>query len=523
MKRDRTCSIIFFLFVFFLCGSSLLASGRKAAAVQEPVNTQYTFSITALDASALHLSRQLMGETVVRSLASSLENVDFRFRGEKESVYYRDYAWAKSRADAAKALQAKRNERDLLLYKGERSWKYRKNLKAVNEAIVTLEEKLAEIDALAPVVEGKPAFALTQGNRSGTFPAPPKQGAEYRFCTEQKADAFLAGSLSEYHGRIYLDIRMYTVSTRSYSYADSVLFSSEDLNSAMDEISTRLAAAAGGTLPSGILVRASPPDAMVLVDGSFAGSGEMEEMRMHSPGEAEIEVRADNYTPVSYSMELEAGELVELYFDLTPLSIAAFEATVPGNPGSRVFLGSLYVGETPLTLQLPKMQFSYISVETPEGKVGSVVYRDNDIVKGRAQFVRSDDTPDERGTAAFSTRVPISPEEKRVDRARRGFYGAYGAFWVILPVAILTAGFAMSYIEANNYVAVTGYYNDDFETRRKIYDSAVVSTKVRLAATITWTAALGVTFFQIFRYLYVSGADSTPIVNFPKSETKAEP
>ena len=512
--------ILFFL--VFLVTSGLFAFGRVEEPVQEPVNTDYIFCITAFDVSALPLSRQLMGDTVARSLLSSLERVDFRLRSEEESAYYRDYAWAKSRTEAAKALQVKRGERDLLIYKGERSWKYRKNLKAVDEAIEKLEENLAQIEALAPVVEGKPVFALSEANLNGIYPAPPAQGGEYRFCTEQKADAFLTGSLSEYHGRIYLDIKMYTVSTRSFIYEDSILFSSEDLTGAMDEISGRLAAAAAGIRPAAVLVHASPPDAIVLVDGSYAGRGEMEEMYMHSPGEAEIELRADNYQSVSFPLELRAGELAELYFDLTPLSLAAFGVTVPDSPGSRVYLGSLYVGETPHVLQLPGTQYAYISVETPEGEAGSVVYKDNEVVKGRAQFIRNYNAPDEGGTAAFSTRVPINPEEKRVDRARKGFYRAYGAFWVILPVALLTAGVALTYVDANNYVAATGYYSD-YDTRKKIYDDAVTGSRVRLAATITWGAALGVTFFQIFRYLYVSGADSMPIVKAPKSEPGTEP
>jgi len=214
---------------------------------------------------------------------------------------------------------------------------------------------------------------------------------------------------------------------------------------------------------------------------------------------------------------------VEVHIDLTPLSLSAFEATVPGSPGSKVFLGSLYVGETPHTLLLPRTQFAYISVETPEGKIGSVVYKDNEVVKGRAQFVRNYGAHDDGGTAAFGTRVPISSEEKRVDRARRGFYGAYGAFWVILPVALLAGGIAGSYIDANNHVAVMGTFNDDFETRKKIYDDAVKGQYVKLGATILWSTALGVTFFQIFRYLYVSGGDSTPIVRDSKSEAGTEP
>jgi hypothetical protein len=183
-----------------------------------------------------------------------------------------------------------------------------------------------------------------------------------------------------------------------------------------------------------------------------------------------------------------------------------------------VYQGSLYVGVTPFTLQLPRNQFSYISVETQEGRTGSAAYRDNDIVRGRVRFDRINDTT---GMAAFNTKVPISPEEKRVDKARRGFYGAYGAFWVVLPVALLAAGVAGAYIEANNYVASYTIY-DDYDKRKKIYDDAITANRIRIAATITWSTALAATFFQIGRYLYVSGGDSTPIVKAPPKKTNDE-
>ena len=480
--------MLILLFLSFT-GEGLFASGRRGVPEEiEPVNTEYVFCITAPDVSGLPLSRQITGDTVVRSLAATLSSLEFRFRGEEEASYYRDYAWARARGDAAKALAAKRNERDQMIYRGDPAWKYRKNLKTVDAAILVLETDLAKINALAPVPEAKPLFRLTEGNMAGTYPAPPSPGGEHRFCIDQKIDAFLTGTLSEYHGRIYFNIKMYTLYTRSYSYEDSVLFSSEDLNEAMDELSGRLAAAVSETLQSVILVHAAPRDAMVLVDGNFAGLGEMEE-RSHLPGTVEIAVRADNYVPVSFPLELNPGELAELFIELTPLGVSVFQAAVPGKPGSKVYLGGLYVGETPFTLELPRTEFTYISVETPEGDIGSAVYRDNNLVKGSAQFVRQEDNTRQ---AVFSTKRPIPPEEKRVEKARRGFYGAYGAFWIILPVSLLTAGVAGTYISAGENV--------------KAWNG------VRIGANVTWGVSLGVTFFQIFRYLYISGADAAPIV-----------
>jgi len=517
MKRGSFAAII--LLLILSIGNRLDAFGKKEAeSEQKPVNPQWVLGITAIDTSALP-SQQVMGEMVARNLANNVSKLHFRFRGEEESFYYRDLAWAKSRADTAKALQTKRNERDLLLFRGDRNWKYRKNLRTVDDAILKLEADLERINANAPVVEDKPVFMLASG--SGNYPKPPEPGTEYQFCTSQKIDAFLSGNLSEYHGRIFLTVRMYTIHTRSFSFEESILFSLENLNEAIDEISGWLAIAVSDALPSAVLVHVSPPEAMALIDGSFAVP---DEMHFRSPGETEITVRADNFVPYSVSAELNTGELTEFFINLSPLSLAAFEATVPNNPGSKVYLGSLYVGEAPLTLELPGTSFAYISVETPQGEIGSMVYRDNSLIKGNAQFTRitEDGSVGAGGSAAFTTKVPISPEEKRVDRARRGFYGAYGAFWIILPVSLLTAGIAQNYVNANNMAAVYGMYADDYDTRKKIYDNAVIGRNVTIGAYGVMGVALGVTFFQIFRYLYVSGGDATPIVKHNPSVSETE-
>jgi len=485
------------LFLFLLCFAmlnALFASGKKQKEEEKkPVNNQWALCITAFDVSAISPAWQTAGDTVTRSIAASLQNLDFRFWGEEESDYYRDYAWAKNRVTAMEALVKKRNERDALLFKGDPLWKYEKDLKAIDDAILKLEKDVAAVEGQAPLVEGKPVFTLSEKNLKGTFPPPPQPGTEYRFCTTEKADAILSGSLSEYYGRIFLELKMYTRYTNSYSYKNSILFSTEDLNKAVAEISEHLAQAVSDTFPSAILVRSNPANAMITIDGVFVGQGETEQ-RIHSPGKAEIAITADNYIPVSLPLELNPGELAELSVDLTSRGITTFNAEVSDKPGSKVFVGSLYMGETPLTLELPKSESTYISVETPEGGIGSLILRDSNLIRGSAQFASANDFV----KADFLTAPPVSEEEKKVENARRNFYSTYGAFWFVLPAALLAGGIA--------------------GTHEAISNDAGIYSIFRMGTNIAWGAALGVTLYQVIRYLYVSREDPTPIVKVPTKD-----
>ncbi|AEF81424.1 hypothetical protein [Leadbettera azotonutricia] len=504
---------------FFLAGVlalfllSPLFSRGEPEAKPDPLNPNWTLCVTAFDASALPASRKIMGDILIRDLTDALKAVEIRYRSGDEAEYYQDYAWTKSVSAAAKALATKRNERDLLLYQGTAGWKYRKDLKTKEAEIVKLEENLKELESEIPEIASVPKFQFTEDNKKGVWPAAPKAGAEYRFCKSQNVDAFITGIVSEYHGRILLNLEMYTIHTRSFSYEDSIIFSPEDINIAVDELSTRLALAVSETLPAAIAVHAGPEDAMVVINGSYAGSGEVPR-KDRSPGEVEVTIHADNYNSVVVPMELIAGEIAELYINLAPLSLSSFTVDVPQSPGSSVYLGGLYMGTAPLTLELPRDQFAYISVETPSGETGSAVYRSDAVIRGSAEFTGPGRDGGEN--LNYETRVPVSPEEKRVNTARKKFYGAYGRLWVALPLSMVAIGMAGNYINAYNYGAATKGPAE----QQEMYDKAVRAGYVQTGAYIVIGLAAAETVYRIIRYLYTSGADSAPIARFPSQENK---
>jgi len=406
MKKNG--ALVGMLFLLTLCAAPTLFAFGKAEIVDEevkPENPKYVLAITEFDVSGLPRSQHLLGDMITRSFASTLSNVSFRLRQDDEHDYYRDYAWEHARAAAARSLQNRRNERDLLLFKGESSLRYRRSLRTIDAAIATLEEQLAEIDARVPVVERNPIFNLSDRNREGFFPKAPDKGSEFRFCRTNNVDAFLTGRLSELHGRIYLELEAYTLHSRSFIFEESILFSSGDLAEVVDEASILLLEMVAGSLPAMLLVETSPADATVLINGAFLSRGDSG-LHTRAPGEVQIEVRAENHVPALFPLELNAGEIVELSIELTPLNLSQLSTEVPNTPGSLVYQGSFFIGETPLSLNLPRLSYSYLSVETPEGEMGTVLYRNNTIVRGNARFDRG------RNSAYTENTIPRDPDEE---------------------------------------------------------------------------------------------------------------
>ena len=496
MRRYRN-RLLFSAALFFTCAMVFAGGGPDTDDRSEDQFNEWTLAVTAFDTSALPASRQIYGTVLLRSLLGSLGQTEYRIRGFEELEYYQEIASSRSQSEAARALAAKQNERDLLLFRGEPGWRYTRNLAAVDKDIMKLEEDFLALQARIPYITPIPSVKIQDDNNSG-WPDAPETGDEYVFCTGRKADAFLAGRVTEYYGRIFLTLRLYTLYTRSYSWESSILFSSDEMNYAVSEISGRLAAAVSGVEPAGLTVQVSPEDAMILIDDKWAGRGTVP-LHEQTPGTVTVTSYSDRYLTAAHQLEIFSGEITELQFNLTPLGLSSFTVDVPGSPDSSVFLGSLFAGKTPLTLEMPE-QISFITVETPSGETGTAVYRSGSPVRESAEFITGN-------TLSIKTGVPVSPEEKRVSTARNNFYSAYGRLWIALPASLLAIGMA------DNYVSAYNFRND-----MDIYKQANAGSIVKIAAYVVIGLAAGETVYRIVRYLITSGANADPIARFNNTE-----
>jgi len=475
----------------------------KAEEPKEKLNREWTLCITLLDLSEVPRSLRPSGEAAARILANRIKAVDRRFRGEEEREYYRLYAISKIQTENGKAVAAKRAERDALIFRGDPAWKYQKSLKTLEADIAKLEEKARSPETDFPGIESTPVFRLTEGNVQGIYPDPPKPGGEYAFCLSQKADGLLTGRMSEFYGRIYLTVKIYARYAGAYIYEDSTVFSIENMEQVLGEFSSRLSGAISESGGAIIAVHASPEDTMVLIDGIYAGRGEVID-REEVPGPTEVTLYAQDHAPYTGTIDLQPGERTDLYIDLTPFTFSSFTVDVPGKPGSSVYQGSLYLGQTPLTLRLPQNQFTYLSVETPEGETGSSILQGNRTYLGGAQFIQADAPEGKETVLSFKTSLPPPVGETPVEEARRKFYGAYGRFWIVLPLTIFTLGLSRSYIEGVNNTPADQRTGDQ-ETKAK------VAYYAQGAAWGLLGLSLAEVFYRIFRYVRASSPEADPL------------
>jgi len=482
--KNRMCALLFIFFSFTACVFALGRSQADDTEIKKQDN-EWTLCVTDFDTKSMPESKLYIAGVITKKIVERLNNISYRTRVSPEYAYYEGYAWHKARSGAAKNLSAKLEERSLLIFNGDVSWKYKQDLAKINTEIEKLTAAFEEINENKPPINNEPVFKLTDGNVKSEYPEPPKKGSEYKFCKDQKADAFLAGAITDFHGRYSISIKLYAVYSKNIVYEDSVIFSPDDLESVLDEITSRLMLTLSGSRPSAIAVKAEPEDALVLINRSFAGHGDIGIIE-RPPGKYVITASANEHESITVETELAAGEIAEINIKLLKHEFANVE--IPGTAaGTAVYHGALYIGEAPLTLRLPVDIMEYIELET------------GDKLKGTAVF----NTPEEIDAAYYlSVKTGIPPVKGSVEKARSLYYWSWGGMWV----TGMAAWISYHTFLVSNSAQTNNYTNREFsEDNVKLYYASVGTTIALGAVSAFWV-------YNIVRYIYLANRGSTPVV-----------
>jgi hypothetical protein len=513
-KKTRSCFFSGALawLLLFLPLLPLYPFGAKEEPAPEPQDRTWTLMITAFDTSALGEANAALGESILRDLAAEIGKVNYRLRVADEYAYYESLAERQKFADAAQALVNKRRERDQLIYRGDPGWRYRKNLKTLDREIEKLEEDYRRLQAARIPIDREPAFILASENMEGVFPEPPKEGGEYRFCKNRKVDALITGVMSEYHGRIFITQNLYVLYADSRIYRDSTIFSPEYSTETMGDFAGRITQTIAGLSPAELRVSVVPENALVLLDRGYGGRGELEQTL--PPGKVQVEAFAEDHESADVELELAGGERVELTLGLKPLELFPLVVEVPGKEGSSVYLGSRFMGETPLTLTLPPDQLEYITAESPDGEEAEAVflspppqYLPPPIVSAEKPrflaglFPRQNELEGNR--LILRTTEPYDPKEGRVDRARYWYYWAWGGTWASAIGAWMISGYSNSLV---------GAYNNNPMASNDLYNQAHRAQTLSFVGIGLVSAAVLVEFVQMARYITIAGKDAPKYV-----------
>jgi hypothetical protein len=428
---------------------------------------------------------------VMQYIIENVRYIGTRLWTSQEAAYYDNAAQLKAANTAAKALSDKQAERDKLIFAGENERKYKQNLERVDAEIAALRSNLEKAENIPILISVSPAVKFTADNNNRIFPQAPAAGQEYYFCVGQKSDAFLSGKITEYFGRIYVEISLWSLYARKVTYTDTVIFSPQDIKEGTTELADKLFDHISGFLPSWVKVKANPPNAVIVVDNYVAGEGETELMDF-TPGTFPVTAFANDYMTFQADVELREGERTDVSIELVPVPVTEFDvslkdeqtslsvssADMPSGDKAIVYDGALYAGETPLKLSGPIGQQRNLSAETADGRIDQTVFHVSN-------------TP-----IVFDPKIPPPPD--RTEIARKKFYSAYGRFWIVLPLAILGMGL-------NN--TVTSVYNTTGDPNIGTQQTIVYWASMGL--NVMMGLCLAESFYRIGRYVWEANKESS--------------
>jgi hypothetical protein len=271
------------------------------------------------------------------------------------------------------------------------------------------------------------------------------------------------------------------------------------MNDASAELSGRLAASVSGSAPAYVAVNTEPGDAMVLINGAYAGRGRIPP-REHIPGPVTVGVSAEGHEPMTVELELDAGETAEISASLVPLGFSDVRIFVPGQAQAQIYQGALYAGDAPFTLRLPVNQYGYVSVEIPDGRFAQAV------------FFNEENSRD-AGYLSLKPRIRRNPDERRVDKARRAYYWVWGGVWILGASAWFINGVSNAEIQGSNA---------NQNRTAGMVERAQFMYYLNIGAMATLGAAVIAEFIMMGRYVYTAGSGAPRVIGLRENNRRVE-
>jgi len=478
-------TLLFSLQPLFCLGT---AEGPKQAVAGE--KGEAVVYVCDVDVSQMPSEQRIAGARIRSALVQILTEIGERNRSSVEIDRYKDSLWQERKNTAAKALSDARNNRDMLLFKGYSKQKYESELAKITVTIHDLEKKLDLVSKEQPTIAEKARLVLHKDTANGTFAPEPKSGDRRKFCQDRGIDLLITSSLRELYGRWVLSYGIYRSVDDTVLYFDTVAFAPEELASMLPNLASALYQGLSGSPTGAIKITAQPESAEIVVDETVVGRGTTPVLE-GPPGSLSVYVTKSGYYPASFSLDRMPNTVSTARISLSPLALHSFEITSPLSDPLTLYIDGLYRGEAPLTLEIPQGRYT-LQVVKGAG---------NNQLQSIPLVLTTQD-----GTLVLPDQYLQSPGEKPVEKARKQFYGAFGRFWIALPMAFLLNGIANTYINAINY----GGSQNLMDPATKLYYSSQ-------AAWVLTGVFLGESLYRLGSYVYIANRGSSPVVE-PKTK-----
>jgi hypothetical protein len=315
---------------------------------------QWTVGICAFDVEGLSLENAYLAYSLPLLLKNAVGVLDAHALADAERERAARAAIAREEAAADRAATAARRDLDGLLFKdavagkadaSARDSAAERLAKAVDRRrfLETLDPARVEVPRSLPVV-------FKQGTEDGKLLDPPRVPRD-AYCAREGIDLLVGGSLQEVQGYLLLDIWAFDATRGGTVYSTRNAAQREDLYAFIADLGREMTGTILGRPWSAVSFAPTPPQSALYVDGTLSASGASSAVYL-DPGAHTVRISAPGYRDRERGISLAAGERTVIDDSLEQL--APGEIALASDPsGASVYLGSVWMGVTPLVLAAP--------------------------------------------------------------------------------------------------------------------------------------------------------------------------
>lgn len=382
----------------------------------------WTVGFSAFQSEGLSADNAYLGYSLPLMIASALNGVDTHDFSAGESAAIQRNALAGSLLTAEQALSASLHDRDVLLFSDQRDTA---TLAAADQKVAAAQARVLFLTSLDPGQIAVPAeLPLTVKDGSSTaklFDAPTVPLAQ--LCAAQGLDLLVGGSLREIQGYLLIDAWAYDAGQAQVVFTYREAAPRDEIYSYMPALTRQLIGVLLGRAWSVLAFLADPPGSTLYVDGALASEGSAETLYLE-PGAHEVRVTAPGYQESTQTISLSPMETTTLSVSLgRQTGGTVVVQSIP--PGADLYVGSQWMGKTPLELDLPPIR--------QRGVLSMDGYFD-------LPFGLSPQSPP---AMSFPLQSSLVPREKLQSQARDDFYAAFAWFIVSLPIPVFSYAFTL--------------------------------------------------------------------------------
>ena len=448
-----------------------------------PVDKRDSWSVAfcTLQGVSLPPEESYLAYSVPLLLQDLVSSVSTHAYSDTELTAYKKSVVDGELRNASQVLLQARKQRDELALGAQPD---PKALDAADKKVTAASQRVLWLEGLDPSVvdvKREKPLVIKQGTGVGNlFGAPAYSQYDFAVSSAVDVDLLVGGTVRVVQGYVVLDLWAYQVDQQEITFSFRDAAPPESIYASLSEASTGLVGTLLGREWSALTVIPDPPGSEVFIDGVSYGQGTVQTEYV-KPGRRTVKTTAPGYREDVRELDLDPGEQRTEAVHLAKIERPTITVS-SAPPGADVYLNSVWIGKTPLTLEAPAdRQRLQLALDGFYGLSSSLDEHAADM--------------------SFALQKEAGSLDTIQKKARNDFYVAFGFLALSFPAPFVLLNLANDAASAATRSANAGFADQGLLTSYNAYSVSYYGSLALVVSLAVWTVWEAV--------IYVGSADRT--------------